>query len=101
MRISKKAVRSMFIRLLKSTGKSETPLWINDGRDNLVKEIGGWSLDYAPIYGGYVIEQEEENGGISHPFGFVRRSAREMYLSLQMTVKALEMIKYKEENKHE
>ncbi len=76
----------MFSRLVKAMGKKED----------------GWSynslvLDYAPIYGGYVIEELETEGGCSHPFGSIRRSAREMYLSMLMTAQALEDINYKKQ----
>jgi|HubBroStandDraft_3_1064219.scaffolds.fasta_scaffold34316_6 hypothetical protein len=64
---------------------------------------GDWCLDYAPIYGGYVIEEIMESGGISHPFGSGRRSAREMYLSLNMAIDAVTEIKHQQKtiNKYE
>lgn len=92
MKYTKKEVQGMFNRLAKAMNK------IVDGGnyDELV-------LDYAPIYGGYVIEQLGPEGGCSHPFGSLRRSAREMYLSLHMTAQALENIRYRQEqlNKYE
>lgn len=103
MRITKSNVRGMFTRLVKAMGKKEGPILINDNADGVDHFPGGLMLDYAPIYGGYVIEQEEENGGISNPFGSTRRSAKEMYLSMSMTAQALEDLKYhkKEMNKLE
>jgi len=74
MKYTKSEVVGMFNRLLKAVGKAKR----------------GWSLDYVSVYGGYVIEQQEESGGISHPYGPVRRSAKEMYLSMHMAAQALE-----------
>lgn len=87
----------MFKRLLSALKKQQAPIKINDNRDNLNHFPGGWMLDYAPIYGGYVIEEEVEGGGISHPFGCMRRSAREMYLSMYMTCMAIEQMNYQKE----
>lgn len=92
MKYTKKEVQGMFNRLAKAMNK------IVDGGN-----YDGLVLNYAPIYGGYVIEQLGPAGGCSHPFGSLRRSAREMYLSLHMTAQALEDIRYKQEqlNKYE
>ncbi len=86
MRYTKSEVKGMFSRLVKAMGKRE------DGGS-----YNGLVLDYAPVYGGYVIEELGPEGGCSHPFGCLRRSAREMYLSMHMTAQALEDIKYREE----
>jgi hypothetical protein len=86
MRYTKSEVRGMFSRLVKAMGKKE------DGGN-----YNGLVLDYAPIYGGYVIEELGPEGGISHPFGSLRRSAKEMYLSMYMTALALEDIKYQKQ----
>ena len=85
MKYTRKEVEGMFNRLLKASGKSADE----------------WFLDYISCYGGYVIQKQEGGGGCSHPFGCLRRSAREMYLSMHMTVEALEDIKYKEQLKRE
>jgi len=92
MKYTKKEVQGMFNRLAKAMNK------IVDGGN-----YDGLVLDYAPIYGGYVIEQLGPEGGCSHPFGSLRRSAREMYLSMHMTAQALEDIRYRQEqlNKYE
>lgn len=40
--------------------------------------VGAWSLDYNPVYGGFVIEEmHNAGGGVSQPFGSMRRTARE------------------------
>lgn len=59
-------------------------------------EKGNWCLDYAPIYGGYVIEEIEESGGISHPFGSGRRSASEMYWAMNMAVMAVYELRHQQ-----
>jgi hypothetical protein len=82
MRITKSEVKGMFIRLVRAMGKHKD--------DGLV-------LDYVACYGGYVIEELIPSGGVSHPFGCKRRTAKEMYLSMHMTAQALEDIKYKRE----
>ncbi len=92
MKYTKTEVQGMFSRLAKAMNKS-----IDAGNYN------GLVLDYAPIYGGYVIEELGPHGGCSHPYGCLRRSAREMYLSMHMAAQALEDIKYRQEqlNKYE
>ena len=85
MRYTKSEVHKMFTHLVK-----------------LLCQINGFSsnpkdykLDYVSIYGGYVIEKlENEQGGISNPLGSLRRSAAEMYLSMQMTAYTLERMLY-------
>lgn len=92
MRYTKADIKGMFSRLVKAIGKRE-----DAGSSN------GLVLDYAPIYGGYVIEELGPDGGCSHPFGCMRRSAREMYLSMYMAAQALEDLRWKQEqlNKYE
>lgn len=83
MKYTKKEVQGMFIRLAKAMNKN-----IDGGKYN------GLVLDYAPVYGGYVIEELGPKGGCHHPFGSLRRSAKEMYLSMHMAAQALEDINY-------
>ncbi len=90
MKITKKDVQGMFRKLLKACKKYEGPIMMNDGADGLMHIPGGWSLDYCATYGGYVIEEHLDKGGISHPFGAVRRTTREMYLSMHMLTVMLE-----------
>ncbi len=90
MKYTKSEVIGMFKRLLKACKKQQAPILINDNADGLDHFPGGWALDYNSTYGGYVIEEEMESGGVSHPFGSLRRSSREMYLSMLMTAQALE-----------
>jgi hypothetical protein len=86
MRYTKAEIRGMFSRLVKAMCKQEDRSSYN-----------GLVLDYAPIYGGYVIEELGPEGGCSHPFGSKRRSAREMYLSLHMTTQALENLAWEKQ----
>ena len=92
MRYTKADIRGMFTRLVKAMNKRE------DGGN-----YNSLVLDYAPIYGGYVIEEVGLEGGCSHPYGSMRRSGREMYLSMYMAAQALEDIRYRQEqlNKYE
>jgi hypothetical protein len=92
MRTTKKDVQGMFTRLLKAYGKRQAPIMVNDNADDVMHIPGGWILDYNSVYGGYVIEQEEGRGCISHPFGAGRRNAREMYLSMHMACCVLEQL---------
>ncbi len=89
MRYTKSEVVGMFSRLCKAMDKHAY--------------IDGLHLDYASCYGGYVIEEIDANGGVSHPYGALRRNAREMYLSMYMAAVALENLRYKQEllNKYE
>jgi len=86
MRISKAHIAGMFRRLVFAMYKN-----INgDDCPNL-------GLDYFPEDGGYIIVEFGINGIERHPFGLVRRSTREMYLSMMMAAEALENIETKEE----
>ena len=93
MRTTKQDLRGMFNRLLKAAGKRQAPILVNDNADGVMHIDGGWHLSQCSIYG-YVIEQDECNGCISHPFGAGRRSAREMYLSMNMATQVLEQIEH-------
>ncbi len=96
MKYTKKEVQGMFVRLVKASKKQVGPIYINDNTDTLNYESGGWCLDYTSVYGGYVIEEIGDKGSVNHPFGAMRRNAREMYLSMYMTTQALEMLNNKE-----
>ena len=48
-------------------------------------------LDYNGIYGGYVVEEiHNENGAISHPFGYMRRSARDFCDTVNFALRAMD-----------
>lgn len=84
-RVTKKDVRCMFDRLCKAMKRLSGEKY---------QEL---TLDYVACYGGYVIEQVCENGGVSNPFGSRRRSAREMYLSMHMAAQALENLAWEKQ----
>jgi len=94
MRYTKKEVQGMFKRLLKAYDKQAHPILVNDNADGVDHLPGGWVLDYSSIYGGYVIEEIGEMGSVSHPFGAVRRTSAEMFLSMHMAAQVLENLKY-------
>lgn len=83
MRYTKNEIILSFARFAKLMGRK------------IGKEIGDWQLDCASCYGGYVIEECMESGGIDHPLGSRRRTASEMYLSLHMAINAIETLNYK------
>jgi len=53
-------------------------------------DVGAWRLDYNPTYGGFVVEQiDDEHGSISRPLGDTRVSAREFWERVHFTWRAL------------
>jgi galactokinase/mevalonate kinase-like predicted kinase len=82
MRITKKELQTYFNIFVQEMNK-EQKYTINNN--------GGWLLDYAACYGGYVIEQQEGNGCISHPLGIRRRSLKDMHLALEFAIEALRL----------
>jgi hypothetical protein len=44
---------------------------------NYEPKPGAWELNYAPEYGGFIIEELDNRGGVNHPFGEGRKSAKE------------------------
>lgn len=86
MKYTRKEVKGMFSRLCKALGKKED-----------AGSYSGWNLDYVACYGGYVIEELGPNGGCSHPYGTVRRSAKEMYLSMWMLAQQIENEAYQKQ----
>jgi hypothetical protein len=71
----------------------EGELWVREGNANRAR-VGAWSLDYNPIYGGYVIhEMGNVGGGVSEPFGGMRRNAREFCDAVYFTENALRAAK--------
>jgi len=83
MRYTKSEVLGMFKRLIKALSKANPNL-----------DSTKYNLDYVSHYGGYVIEQAmNDSAGIDHPMGCMRRSSKEMYLSMYMTAQALENLR--------
>ena len=80
-RYTRKDAEHAFERLLAMTGKRKATSW---------NDVGGWTLDYAPIYGGYNVEEiSSPSGGVSQPFGMQRRTAREFCDTVRFLADAL------------
>ncbi len=79
MKYTKAEVKGMFNRFVKAVCLR-----------NSDKKPSDFSLDHNAVYGGYKVTENLESGGEGDPFGALRRSAREMYLSLHMAAIALE-----------
>lgn len=68
-------------------------LWERVGPEN-VAYVGAWTLDHNSIYGGYVIEEiYNTGGGVSQPFGSMRRTAREFCDAVYFAENALRAAK--------
>jgi hypothetical protein len=64
-------------------------LWTTDGTENNA-HVGAWTLDYNPIYGGYVIEViANTGGGVSQPFGSQRHPASEFCAMVRFALDVL------------
>src|SRR5438046_873108 len=56
--------------------------------------VGAWSLDHNSVYGGFVIHEIfNAGGGVSEPFGSMRRSAREFCDAVYFAENALRAAK--------
>lgn len=102
MRYQKKHVYQAFANLCAGLGqKYNVPdqynsntfasqwLWCRINNKN-VANVGAWFLDYAPIYGGWVIcEMHNEDGGESRPMGDARMSTGEFMRAIQFASRAL------------
>lgn len=53
---------------------------------------GEWGLDYAPLYGGYIVVEYEERGGESHPLLNKRLTASQMADALDMALGAVRAV---------
>jgi hypothetical protein len=68
-------------------------VWERVGSDN-VAFVGCWMLDHNSVYGGFVIhEMYNEGGGVSEPFGGMRRTAREFCDAVYFAENALRAAK--------
>lgn len=89
-RITRKQVEHAFCLLAKSMGKSTGPAWSKSSDGRNMGNVGVWMLDYNPVYGGYVIEEmDNEAGGVSQPFGATRRSARDFVSACNFAMDAI------------
>jgi hypothetical protein len=84
-RYTRKDAENAFERLLTATGNRRSTSW---------NDVGGWNLDYAACYGGYVVEEvNNPSGGISQPFGSQRRTAREFVDCVRFACDAISLAK--------
>jgi hypothetical protein len=80
-RYTRKHAESAFDRLVKVLGQRQAQSW---------NDVGGWTLDYNSAYGGFVVEEiSSESAGVSHPFGPMRRSARDFCDAVRFVEDAL------------
>lgn len=56
------------------------------------RDHGAWSLDYAPIYGGYVIREYLASGGEGEPMGSTRVPTAQFCQMLWFATRAIEMV---------
>jgi hypothetical protein len=110
-RYTRKDAEAAFARLASTLGKTwsdqhgklwkgnywepvaDGTLWTLEGNENSAR-VGAWGLDYNPTYGGFVIEEIfNEGGGVSQPFGSMRRSARDFCDAVYFAENALRAAK--------
>jgi len=84
-RYTRKDAERALQRLAAATGNRPATSW---------NDVGGWSLDYNPIYGGcVVVEIASEGGGQSHPLGDQRRTPRAFCDAVHFALRALDEVK--------
>lgn len=86
MKINRRILEKKLELFLKSAGKKKG------------YNLGEYSLDFASVYGGYIIVEHKENGGVHHPFVNRRLSLKEMDAVLDMAL-ALQLNRENEEDK--
>ena len=87
--VTKKAESCMknLARLMK---KQAGDCWKRTKKGNKAK-IGCWELDCNSVYGGCVIEEMvNEGGGVSTPFGSMRRKPTSFCETINFAIRALE-----------
>ena len=94
-RYTKKDAENCAGRLAKSLGKKFGNCWSRKGNENKA-EIGCWTLDNNPTYGGSVIEEiMNESGGVDTPFGSKRLKPEAFCDAMRIAEKAVEIAKEK------
>ena len=85
MRTTKAQVEGIFKRLAEACGKRIATSY---------NDVGAWRLDYTACYGGYNIEEiDNERGGISQPMGGQRMKAGEFWSACYFALRAIEAVK--------
>lgn len=81
-RYTRKDAERAFDLLCKATGHRKAVAY---------NDVGGWQLDYNGVYGGYVIHAiVNDGGGVTEPFGSMRRPAREFCSTVTFAIRALD-----------
>ena len=82
-RVTMKQVRNFFPYFLRAIGKRPAKSYSG---------VGGYVLDYNARYGGVEINEIASKGGaLSQPFGFKRRSPREMLATMRFAMDSIEV----------
>lgn len=91
MRRTKKDLMKIFNRFCTAMGKEPYESLKEFIDSSKSSDIGSWRLDYIGCYGGYCIEEiENDKGEISHPLTGNRLPLSEMYDALHLATLALE-----------
>lgn len=105
-RYTRRDAEAAFEQLALALGKptphnTGRPAWTSavhtspDGRQQIRRtaaEVGMWSLDYSPTYGGCIVtEIVNDAGGATHPIGYARISPREFCDAVRFALDALDI----------
>lgn len=86
-RTTKQEVSAVFERLCATVGVPVGGVFDPDTRTM----SRGWSLDYAPAYGGWTVAGHDGQGtGESRPLGEARMPAREFVAAMHVAIRAVE-----------
>lgn len=92
-RTSRARLDAVFARLLQAIGGRLATSW---------DDVGAYRLDYAACYGGWTVERIcNKSGGVSHPFGPLRRKASDFDDAMQFAICAAEQAKQLREQQQE
>lgn len=84
-RYTRKDAEKCFERLLQTLGKR---------RARSYNDVGGWRLDYNPVYGGVKIEEIiNEGGGVREPIIGNRLTPKEFCYTVNFTIRAMEAMR--------
>lgn len=81
-KITRSMLEASLGRVAVKVGKTAGNPWRTINGKN-VATVGCWTLDYNPVYGGYIVEETvNAAGGVTHPLLGRRVSARELWNQL-------------------
>jgi hypothetical protein len=82
-RYTKRDAQAAFARLLLACSRREAASY---------QDVGSWTLDHNGIYGGYLVNEIfNEQGAITCPFGYQRRTAREFCDAVNFATRAIDI----------